>query len=112
MDDGIVFLCKRCKEIAVFHQIGGGGFRGLSAILDVGEHIGGVDGDAVQIAFAAHQDVHGHERDVPLPQQRFGEVAGAVGRNFDLQKSVSSFHAGHSRSKISSITISQKSQNR
>ena len=85
----------------------------------MGKDVSGADGDAVQIAFAAHQDVHGHERDVPLPQQRFGEVAGTVGRDFDLQKSVSSFRAGHSRrrcrrchSKISSITISQKSQDR
>ena len=86
MDDGVVFLCKRRKEIAVFHQIGGGGFRGLPAILDVDEHIGGVDGDAVQIAFAAHQDVHGHQRNVPLLQQLLGQVAGAVGGDLDLHK--------------------------
>ena len=97
MDDGIVLPCKGRKEIAVFHQIGGGRFRGLPAILDVGEHIGGVDGDTVQIAFAAHQDVHGHQRDVPLLQQLLGQVAGAVSSNLDLHKDSPLFRPQHGR---------------
>ena len=45
-----------------------------------------MNGDAVQISIVAHQDVHGHQRNVPLPQQLFGQITGAVGGDLDVQK--------------------------
>ena len=90
VDDGIVVFSKGRKEIRVLHEVRGSGFRHLAAVLHMGEYIGGADGNAVQQAFLAHQDVHGDERDIPLPQQRFGQVTGAVRSNLDLHVRYSS----------------------
>ena len=54
-------------------------------------YIGGVDGNAVQIAFLPHEDVHGDQADVPLPEQRFGQIAGAVRSDLDVQNEIPLF---------------------
>ena len=91
MDDGIVVSGKGGEEVGVFHQIGGGGFGHFAAVLGMGEYIGGVDGNAVQIAFLPHEDVHGDQADVPLPEQRFGQIAGAVRSDLDVQNEIPLF---------------------
>ena len=84
MDHSIVLFGKRGKEFRIFHQIGGGGFGHLAALVHISEHIRRVDGHTVQIAVLSHQDVHGHQGDVPLLQKLFGQVTGAVRGDLDL----------------------------
>jgi len=91
VDDGIVVSGKGGEEVGVFHQIGGGGVGHFAAVLGMGEYIGGGDGNAVQIAFLPHEDVHGDQADVPLPEQRFGQIAGAVRSDLDVQNEIPLF---------------------
>ena len=84
MDDRVIFLGVIFKEIGVFHQIGRRRFGHFAACIHIGEHIRRADGDTVQIAFFPHQDVHGHQSDVPFAQKFFGQVAGAVRSDLDL----------------------------
>ena len=91
MDDRIVFLRVICKEIGVFHQICRRRFGHFAACIHMGKHLCRADGNAIQIAFLAHQDVHGHQGDVPFAQKFFGQVAGAVRCDLDLHV-VSPFH--------------------
>jgi len=68
----------------------------------MGEYIGGVDGNAVQIAFLPHEDVHGNQADVPLPEQRFGQIAGAVRSDLDVQNEIPLFQPRVRRQRDSS----------
>ena len=86
VDDGVVLLGKGLEEIDVLHGVCGSGFRGLAACVHMGKDVSRMNGDAVQISIVAHQDVHGHQRNVPLPQQLFGQITGAVGGDLDVQK--------------------------
>ena len=86
VDDGVVLLGKGLEEVDVLHGVCGSGFRGLAACIHMGKNVSRMNGDAVQISIVAHQDVHGHQRNVPLPQQLFGQITGAVGGDLDVQK--------------------------
>ena len=94
VDDGVVLPGEGLEEFSVFHKVGGGGFGHFAAILDMGEHIGGADGDAVQIAFFPHEDVHGHEGKVPFLHKGRAQVAGAVGGDLDIQQGSPLFWPG------------------
>ena len=112
VDDGVVLLGEGLEEIGIFHKVCGGGFGQFAAVLDVGKHVGGADGDAVQIAFLAHEDVHGHERKVPLLQKSRAQVAGAVGGDLDVQRGSPLFWPGSAaaKSKMFPFTIAQMLQ--
>ena len=86
MDDGVVLLGKGLEEVDVLHGVCGSGFRGLAACVHMGKNVSRMNGDAIQISIVAHQDVHGHQRNVPLPQQLFRQITGAVGGDLDVQK--------------------------
>ncbi len=83
MDDRIVVFGKGGEKFGIFHQICGGGFGHFAARTHIGKHICRVDRYAVQIAILAHQNVHGHQGNVPLCQKLFGQVAGAVRCDLD-----------------------------
>ena len=72
MDHRIALFGKRLKKFGIFHQICGGGFGHFAARIHIGKHICRVDRYAVQIAILAHQNVHGHQGNVPLCQKLFG----------------------------------------
>ena len=90
VDDGVVLLGKGLEEIDVLHRVCGSGFRGLAACIHMGKNVSRMNGDAVQISIVAHQDVHGHQGDVPLLQKCFGQVTGAVRSDLDLHVRYSS----------------------
>ena len=85
MNDSVILFGKRVKKIRILHQIGGGGFGHFAAVLHMGKYIGGADAHTVQIALLAHENMHGHERNVPLLQQRPGQITGAVSGDLNVQ---------------------------
>ena len=71
----------------VFAYVNAGGKmpKSAAAVLHMGKYIGGADAHTVQIALLAHENMHGHERNVPLLQQRPGQITGAVSGDLNVQ---------------------------
>ena len=100
MNDSVILFGERVKKIRILHQIGGGGFGHFAAVLHMGKYIGGADAYTVQIALLAHENMHGHERNVPLLQQRPGQITGAVSGDLNVQWGSPLFRPGRRRGKI------------